>query len=139
MGDETMAESHFVYQDEWGEIIDRPSNNLIELRWFDTTSRMPKDEFQKWLRTFADQVRRLRRPLVLIDGTSFKMNPTFMDAEWRDINIIPQYNAAGVTKFAFHMPSGIPLVGKEPRQEGPGQFPTGYFDSREDALDWLRA
>jgi hypothetical protein len=37
-----------------------------------------------------------------------------MDGPWRDVNIIPRYNAAGVRKFAFHMPDGMPMIG-EPR------------------------
>jgi len=49
----------------------------------------------------------------------------------------PRYNAAGVTKLAFHMPAAMPMVGKPPGPEGPGRFPTGYFGSRQDALGWL--
>jgi len=46
-----MAEQ--VYEDRWGEVFDRPSADLIELRWFDTTADMSADEFQDWLTTFA--------------------------------------------------------------------------------------
>jgi hypothetical protein len=132
-----MSDSTFVYEDEWGEIIDRPAADLTELRWFDTTAAMSKDKFEEWLSTFADYVGRLHHRRVLIDGTSFKMNPSFMDGEWRDANIIPRYNAAGVTSFAFHMPAEMPMIGKPPAPEAPGKFPTGYFGSRERALQWL--
>lgn len=44
-----MADSKHMYEDEWGEIIDRPSSNLIELRWFDTTAAMSKEQFQQSL------------------------------------------------------------------------------------------
>jgi len=50
----------------------------------------------------------------LIDSTAFRMSPARTDGPWRDANIIPRYNAAGVTKFAFHMPG-----------------------RRQDALSWL--
>ena len=132
-----MSDSKHVYEDQWGEIIDRPSIGLVELRWFDTTAPMSKEQFQKWLSTFADQVLRAHRPHVLIDATSFRMNPAFMDGTWRDANIIPRYNAAGVRRFAFHMPAAMPMVGKPPGREGPGRFPTGYFASRQEALGWL--
>lgn len=132
-----MTDGAHVYGDQWGEIIDRPSSDLIELRWFDSTATMSKDQFQQWLSTFADQVARARRQRVLIDGTSFLTNPAFMDAGWRDANIIPRYNAAGVKRFAFHMPARMPMVGQPPAREDPGQFPTGYFGSRNDALEWL--
>jgi hypothetical protein len=133
-----VAEAKQLFEDEWGEIYDRPSEQLIELRWFDTTAAMSKDEFQNWLKTFAEFVAGTRRPRVLIDGTSFKMNPGFMDGAWRDANIIPRYNAAGVTRFAFHMSAEVPMVGKPPAPEGPARFPTGYFAKRKEALDWLR-
>jgi hypothetical protein len=60
-----------------------------------------------------------------------------MDGPWRDVNIIPRYNAAGVTKFAFQMPPGMPMIGSPPAPEGPGRFPTAYFGRRQEALEWL--
>jgi hypothetical protein len=41
-----MANAKSVYEDDWGEIIDRPSSDVIELRWFDTTASMSKPQFQ---------------------------------------------------------------------------------------------
>ncbi len=126
-----------VYADRWGEVLDRPSADLIELRWFDTTADMPAQAFQDWLAEFAGCVERFRRSGVLVDGTSFRLNPANMDGPWRDANIIPRYNAAGVARFAFHMPEGMPMVGMPPAPEGPALFPTAYFGRRQDALDWL--
>jgi hypothetical protein len=60
-----------------------------------------------------------------------------MDDEWRNEYIVPRYNAAGVRKFAFHMPDGMPAIGQRPATEGPASFPTAYFARRQDALDWL--
>jgi hypothetical protein len=114
-----------LYEDRCGEVFDRPSSDLVELRWFD------------WLSTFAGCVEKCGRTRVLIDSTSFRMNPALMDGEWRDANIIPRYNAAGVAKFAFHFPEGMPLIGAPPAPEGPARFPTAYFGRRQDALDWL--
>jgi hypothetical protein len=126
-----------VYEDRWGEVLDRPSADLVELRWFDTTADMSAQEFQDWLARFADCVEKCGRSRVLVDSTSFRMSPANMDGPWRDANIIPRYNAAGVAKFAFHMPLGMPMVGAAPAAEGPARFPTAYFSSRQDALDWL--
>lgn len=58
---------------------------------------------------------------------------------WRDENIIPRYDAAGVKKFAFIMPHGMPAIWSAPAPEGPAKFPTGYFGSRAEALDWLKS
>src|ERR1700694_4114128 len=34
------AVTEHVYEDHWGEVLVRPSADLIELRWFDTTANM---------------------------------------------------------------------------------------------------
>lgn len=132
-----MAKAEQIYEDRWGEIFDRSSADLVELRWFDTTREMSAGQFRDWLTTFATHVGQRRRTRILVDGTSFQMSPANMDAAWRDANIIPRYNEAGVKKFAFHMTAGMPAIGAPPSFEGPGKFPTGYFGTREDALNWL--
>ena len=126
-----------IYEDTWGEVFDRPSADLVELRWFDTTAAMSAADFQSWLTKFAECVERCRRSGVLVDSTVFRMSPAKMDGPWRDANIIPRYNAAGVRKFAFHMPAGMPMIGHPPEIETPGRFPTGYFATRHEALAWL--
>jgi len=126
-----------VYEDKWSEVFDRPSADLIEVRWFDSTAEMSAGDFQSWLTKFAESVEKSGRSRVLVDSTAFRMSPAKMDGPWRDANIIPRYNAAGVRKFAFLMPDGMPMIGEPPAKEGPGRFPTGYFGRRQDALDWL--
>ncbi len=128
--------AEIVWGDEWGEVIDRPTDGVLEIRWYDSTSTMSSDEFNQWLSRFATTVENRLRPGVLVDGTSFLMSDE-MDAAWRDANIIPRYNSAGVKRFAFLMPAGMPLIGQDPAPEGPGEFPTGYFGTRQDAMEWL--
>jgi hypothetical protein len=132
-----MTDVEHLYENRWGEIIDRPTTELVELRWYDTTADMSAQQFQDWLTTFADHVERLHRPRVLIDGTRFMMDPANVDDAWRDTNIIPRYNAAGVRRFAFLFPDEMPAIGAAPAAEGPATFPTGYFARRQEALDWL--
>jgi hypothetical protein len=127
-----------VYEDRFGTIIDRPGADLLEIRWFDTTAEMVRNEFNAFLARFAGVVEARRRKFALIDSTSFVMDRKQLDPEWRDANVIPRYNAGGVQKFAFHMPLGMPDIGKDPVREPPGNFPTGYFGSRRDALAWLK-
>lgn len=129
--------SEIVYEDLHGEVIDR--GDFVEIRWFDATSELDSEGFNAWLALFAGIVEERRRPGVLVDGLAFLMDPAHMDGEWRDANIIPRYNAAGVRRFAFVMPAGMPAIGAAPAPEGPGDFPTGYFGRREDAIAWLAA
>ena len=133
-----MASAEIVHDDTWGQIIDYAGAGYIEIRWFDTTERMTGDEFNQWLTVFADRVEAARRAGALVDSIRFRMPLDRMNMGWRDANIIPRYNAAGVKRFAFLMPAGMPAIGRAPAREGPGQFPTGYFGSRRDALTWLQ-
>jgi hypothetical protein len=126
-----------VYDDRFGGVIDHADAGYVEIRWYDTTEEMSKEQFQEWLAGFAGAVERLRRDGILIDGTSFLMDPGNNDMEWRDAHIVPRYNAAGVKKFAFHMPQGMPAIGTPASREGPADYPTAYFARRQDALDWL--
>ncbi|MCZ6892582.1 MAG: hypothetical protein O7H40_00870 [Gammaproteobacteria bacterium] len=127
-----------VFCDQYGDIIDRAEDGFIEIRWFDSTDAMSGEEFQSWLERFVLELERLERQRVLVDTTQFRMNPAQMNTDWRDQSIIPRYNAAGVERFAFHMPAGMPAIGAEPGPEGPAVFPTAYFGTRADALSWLR-
>ncbi len=129
--------SSILYEDHWGEVIDRPDHDLLEIRWFDTTAGMTRDQFDEWLAGFAGAVEQAGRSRALVDGRSFLMDPANNDMEWRDANIVPRYNAAGLGKFAFVMPAGMPLIGSDPAAEGPADYATGYFGTREDALGWL--
>jgi len=126
-----------VFEDRWGDILDRENEDLVEFRWFDTTADMSADEFKASLANFAGCVEKCGRHHVLVDNTSFRMSPSRMDGPWRDANIIPRYNAAGVTRFAFLMPPDMPMIGSPPAPEGSGRFPTAYFGRRQEALDWL--
>ena len=129
--------STILWEDKYGEVIDRPGQGFVEIRWYDTTSELSSDAFNSWLSRFAASVEEAGPPGVLVDSVPFKMDMSQMDGPWRDANIIPRYNAAGVQKFAFLMPEGMPLIGAEPANEGPGTFPTGYFGSRSAAIAWL--
>ena len=117
-----MTTVHVLYSDRWGDILDRPDDDCVEIRWFDTTADMTGDEFNGFLETYAGHVEACGRRGGLVDAVQFKMDFGQMDPGWRDENIIPRYNAAGVRRFAFILPPGAPPTSNEPAPEGPGEF-----------------
>ncbi len=36
-----------AFTDEWGEVIDRPEHDTIEIRWFDSTATMTGNQVQR--------------------------------------------------------------------------------------------
>jgi len=122
----------------WSVIIHHEEDGILELRWRAATAGMTDGGFMATLCLFAWEAERSRPRGLLIDAVEFRhrFGPGVM--EWRDAHIIPRYGAAGVGRFAFHMPPGFPDAGKE-AVEGPAVFPTKWFVSREEALAWLGA
>ena len=78
---------------------------------------------------------------LIVDTTEFRHARGDGMMQWRDANIIPLYNQAGVAKFAFIANADYPgptvEAGATPAPDGPANFPTGWFKTREAAYQWL--
>ena len=127
-----------LVRNPWGAILLDEALGVLELRWFPSTEQMTDGGFMATLSLFAWEAEKVRPRGLLIDATQFRHRFGSGVMEWRDAHIIPRYGAAGVRKFAFHMPSGFPGDNVE-KFEGPAIFPTRWFVDRQAALDWLRA
>ena len=125
-----------LYQDRFGVIFYDDASNMLELRWFAETASMTDDDYMRWLERYAAATEQHHVPFTLIDTREFKHHPGEHTGPWREERIIPQYNRAGVKKFAFLLPEGS-APKTEPMPEGSAQFPTGYFDSREQINHWF--
>jgi hypothetical protein len=131
-----------IYRDGFGVLRHDEDAGTLELEWTEGSSGMTDDDFMGWLTRYADAEATLRAPNLVIDVRRFAFSPGGHVAAWRDEAIVPRYNAAGVRRFAFLLPSGSPgtvAAGNEPAPEPPGTFPTGYFDSREAVDAWFAA
>ncbi len=134
------AEPAEVTRNRWGVIVHHELWRTLELRWLPATRAMGDDGFKETLQLFAGAGEEVRPAFMLIDATEFHHRPGEGVMEWRDEHVIPRYNAAGVTRFAFLVPegsSGTVETGAAPAVEGPASFPTARFTSREAAYGWL--
>jgi hypothetical protein len=127
-----------LVRNEWGAVVRHPDLDLLELQWFDSTASMTDGGFMATLCLFVWEAEKARPSRLLIDATQFRHRFGEGVLAWRDAHIIPRYGAAGVRRFAFHMPAGFPRAGVE-EVEGPAVFPTKWFVDRRQALDWLCA
>lgn len=129
-----------LFRDEYSSLSRIDDQQAIELKWFATTQSMPETRFRQGLERLAGTLEKERLPNVLVDVVDFAHQPDPDFSAWRDKNIIPRYNAAGVKKFAFVMPvSAAHTVehGAPPAAESPGVFPTAYFNGRARAYSWF--
>mgnify|MGYP000430371557 CR=1 FL=1 len=60
-------------------LIDRPEDDCVEIRWFDTTTHMEAEEFNEFLAAYAGHVEACGRSGGLIDGFQFRMDFAKMD------------------------------------------------------------
>ena len=129
-----------VARSRWGVILHHAQWRTLELEWLPATRDMDDDGFKETLQLFAGAGERIKPPFMLIDANEFHHQFGEGVMEWRDQHIIPRYNAAGVTKFAFLVPAGTPgtvEAGGTPGAEGSANFPTGWFSGRDSAYKWL--
>ena len=121
-----------IYNDEW---------NTLELKWLPTTKDATEVEARDTMALFAAETEKLKPRFLIVDTTEFAHRWAEDMMAWRDREIIPQYNAGGVSKFAFIAGEGVPFPtvesGAVPAPEGPATFPTGWFASRDRANQWL--
>jgi hypothetical protein len=93
------------------------------------------------MQTFAHEAVNHRPKTLIVDITEFRHAWGDDMVQWRNAEIIPLYNTAGVTKFAFitnpDFPGPTVEAGAAPEPEGPANFPTGWFKTRNAAYQWL--
>jgi hypothetical protein len=125
-------------RDRFAVLLYDDARDILQLRWLAETEAMTDDDFMRWLERFATAAVQQHAPFLLIDTRAFKHQAGTLVWPWRDEHIIPRYNQAGVKKFAFLLPTGA-APKTEPMPEGPAQFPTGYFESREQIDRWFKS
>jgi hypothetical protein len=129
-----------IHRDRYGVIRHDEEAGILELEWAADTSEMNDEDFKDYLSRYAEAETSIRAPHLVIDVRRFAFRPAKEVGAWRDEQIIPRYDAAGVKKFAFLVPDGTPgtvEAGNPPAPEPPGTFPTGYFETRERIEAWF--
>ena len=129
-----------VASDDWATVTYHPDWNTLELTWGVQTRSMSDDGFKQTLQMFAEQGLKFRPSSMIIDSVDFYHEVGAGTMSWRNQHIVPLYNEAGVQKFAFlvsdHAP-GTVEKGGTPAPDGPAQFPTAWFETRDRLYAWL--
>ena len=130
-----------VASDQWGQVIYYDEWDSLELRWLPSTANADDAALRTTMEVFANEAVNRRPKTLIVDTTQF--NHTWGDGlmQWRDAHIIPRYNESGAAKFAFiakpNYPGPTVETGAAPAPDGPANFPTGWFKTREGAYQWL--
>jgi hypothetical protein len=129
-----------VASNPWSKIAYLEEWKTLQLEWLPASKGMSDAQVKETLQSFADACKDLRPRYLLVDVLRFYRGFTDEINAWRDANIIPAYNSAGVEKMAFLAPNDYPQTfekGAQPANEPGATFPTGWFSDRDNLYRWL--
>src|SRR5580704_7676257 len=90
-----------VASTEYGLITRHDEWNTLELKWLPATKDATEAAARDTMALFAAETEKLKPQFLIVDTTEFLHRWADDMMAWRDQEIIPHYNAGGVTKFAF--------------------------------------
>ena len=129
-----------LYKDAFAEYFRDSEHGAVVQRWSEATDSMTEEQFRHGVERLAELIEREHLPNAIVDVVKMRYRPAADFEEWRQANIIPRYNSAGIRKFAFIYPNGFTGTvenGVIPSPEGKATFPFGYFNAAGAAFAWL--
>ncbi len=127
-----------VFENEYMTINMVDNEQTLELDWKQQTSQMQAADFKAALYIYAGFSIEFMTPqlLVLIHLFGFQEAMSQELTEWRDQQIFPKYNQAGVQKMAF-LGNKEQLPPQDPPQSALANFPTRFFSDKNDVAVWF--
>jgi hypothetical protein len=124
--------------DSLGRITFDEEKSVLRLEWLEASKDMTGPHFQGILYILAGYAVQLKSKKIVVDGRKFLFRPSQeLVGLWRTYNISPLYNEAGVKKFAFLFPVGYPAPAINIQNMPYEDFPTGFFTSENELMNWL--
>lgn len=130
----TMSKQLFDH--EWMALELDDEHERLDLIWKPATAEMGAEGFQLALSMYAAEAVVRCAKNLLVDTRGFRFGGFGEVEPWRQKSIIPLYNHAGVTRFAYVFPEGVDLPPAKEAGDGE-EFATRYFGSYDDAVSWL--
>lgn len=130
-----------VYNNEYLTLTLRGNNKkTLELGWKPSTKNMTATDFKAGIYLFACLAMEhdVDNLLVLIYDFGYEGAMSEELTAWRDKNIFPKYNQAGVKKFAF-LGNQDQIPPQDPPQSPHADFPTRFFANKKDMMQWLNS
>lgn len=125
-----------LHRDDFAQFIYDPDSRVLSILWTEATEGMSTEDFKAGLERLADYAEAHRSPRVLVDVSNFRFRPPPEIGPWRETQIVPRYNEAGVERFAYVHGAGATLPPATPSPDSE-IFETRHFDSRADAIAWM--
>lgn len=129
-----------VYKSKYLSLEFFTETQVIEWTWFPTSSEMKKTEYQQETLNYVDIVLKYKPKKVLGDirNMFFPIGPELQ--EWTNQTIFPPILEIGLKTVAFVASEEIitQLSTQQTMEEEEGsKFTTRYFNTKEEAKEWL--
>lgn len=114
-------------------------DRMVTIVWTERTAKMTDGDFKTALELLARYAEERSDPAILVDVRKFRYAVSPDLGVWRENEIVPRYNAAGIARFAYVVGPDFPARpnGEPSRLAESEGFLTGFFDREEDAKAWL--
>ncbi len=112
-------------------------DQILLFKWSDRTENMGMEDYQEALHNYAGFGSEYSVQAMLVDVRTFKYKMTPELGIWRDEDISPRYSKFGLKKFAYIVPLGVVEKMKDTMAKVERSFEEDYFESEEEAVNWL--
>jgi hypothetical protein len=123
-----------VYKDVFALFVFHKNKGILEYIWTEDTAGMTDHDFEYSVLRFASYAKEYNVNGILIDVRKFRFKPGQEANNFHYTYVESVYNEFGLLRKAYlfvQKPEGQP--GRQPWQN----FDTRFFDSRNEAIDWL--
>lgn len=127
-----------IYENDYMRLDHVEEHKVLELIWKPATESMSDSDFKAALYLFACWAIEYKVNYLLVRIHDFQFANAMSEelTEWRDRQIFPRYNKAGVLKFAF-LGNADQLPPSDPPQSPHANFPTRFFSEMETLKEWF--
>lgn len=129
-----------LHENEYFEITHDAQSGILEIDWTERTAAMSDETFKDALQRLAGLAAEHGARSLLVDVTRFRHHVGPELGAWRGAEITPQYNRAGVRRFAYVFAPGadLPPSSEEAPEAYEGEdFATRFFDAEDEARAWV--
>lgn len=129
-----------LHASEYFEITHDAESGILEIDWTERTAEMSDETFKAALQRFAGFAAERGARSLMVDVTRFRHRMGADIGAWRAAEITPQYNRAGVRRFAyvFAADADLPPSSEAAPEAYPGEdFATRFFHGEDEATAWV--
>jgi len=121
-----------VYENQFMALIYVEDPGILELNWKSATETMTPEDFKASLYVYGGFAIEKKVPCLMVDIHEFQFGGAMSEelTIWRDKQIFPKYNEAGVKRFAFWGDSAQ-LPPQDPPQSPYANFTTRFFFDKD--------